>query len=153
MSPPSQRGSALLLVPAAILVLAVLGGIAVDSAVVFLAQRELGSATAAAANDAAGAAFAEAPFYEDGRVELDVEAARRVADASMRARAPRGLEYTDGPKVRVVGRQLCVEASAQVKRIFAPAIPGIARTVTLHARSSASLSGGESTAGNNTCGE
>lgn len=151
MSGRSQRGSALLLVPAAILVLAVLGGIAVDSAVVFLAQRELGSATAAAANDAAGAAFAESPFYEGGRVELDIDAARRVAAASMRAREPRGLEYIDGPSVRAVGRQLCVEASAQVKRIFAPAIPGVARTVTLHARSSASLVGDNSQRDNTAC--
>ncbi len=134
-----QRGSVLLLVPAAVLVLIVLGAIAVDSAVVFLGQRELGSAVAAAANDAAGAAFADAPFYEGGRVEIDVARAREVAAASLAARAPRGLEFTGPPEVAVVGRQLCVTARARVNRVFAPGIPGAARVATLTAHVAATL--------------
>jgi hypothetical protein len=124
---------------AAVLVLVVLGAIAVDAAVVFLGQRELGSATAAAANDAAGAAFADAPFYEGGQVELDPAAAARVADASIRARLARGVDFVGSPRVTIVGRQVCVEAEAVVKRIFGAAIPGVSRTVTIHARSAASL--------------
>jgi hypothetical protein len=121
--------------------LIVLGAIAVDAAVVFLGQRELGSATAAAANDAAGAAFADAPFYEGGRVELDIDAAAQVAAASLRARAPQGLEFVGSPRVFISGRQLCVEAQARVRRVFAAAVPGVSRVVTLRARSVASLAG------------
>ncbi|MDT7548844.1 MAG: hypothetical protein QOE84_1238, partial [Actinomycetota bacterium] len=44
-----------MLMPAALLVLVVLGSIAVDSPRLFLAQRELPDAAAGAANDAAGA--------------------------------------------------------------------------------------------------
>jgi uncharacterized membrane protein len=137
----SERGSVLLLVPTAVLVLVVLGAVAVDAAVVFLGQRELGSAVAAAANDAAAAAFADAPFYEAGRVEIDLARARRVAAASLAARAVRGLELTGPPEVIVLGRQLCVRAQARVDRVFAPAIPGAARATTIRAQSTATLAG------------
>jgi len=134
-----QRGSVLLLVPAAVLVLMVLGAIAVDGAIVFLGQRELGSAVAAAANDAAGAAFADAPFYEAGRVEVDVDRAQRVAAASLAARAPRGIELRGPPEVTIVGRQLCVRATARVPRVFARSIPGASRSVVITAESTATL--------------
>lgn len=137
----TERGSVLLLVPAAVLVLFVLGAIAVDAAVVFLAQRELGSATAAAANDAAAAAFAEAPFYERGRVELDLARARYVAAESLAARASTGLALIGEPDVRIVGRQICVTAEARVPRIFGGAIPGAADPPIVRAQSSATLAG------------
>ena len=49
----NERGSVLLLFPAAVLIVIVLSAITVDSSIAFLAQRELANATAAAANDAA----------------------------------------------------------------------------------------------------
>jgi hypothetical protein len=135
-----QRGSVLLLVPAGILVLMILGAIAVDSAVVFLGQRELGSAVAAAANDAAAAAFAEAPFYEGGRVEIDVSLAQHVAQQSFDARKAAQIELTGPLEVTVVGRQICVAAEATVRRIFTPRGIGVSPTATIRARSGATLS-------------
>src|SRR5207248_6070957 len=69
----SERGSTLLLFPAAVLVVFVLGAIAADLASVFLGERELANATAAAANDTATEALANAAFYRGGQL--------RVADA------------------------------------------------------------------------
>ena len=134
-----ERGSVLLLVPAAVLVLVVLGSIAVDASVVFLGQRELAGAVAAAANDAAGAAFAEAPFYDSGQVELDLPRARDVAAASLAARAPRGIEITGPPEVFVSGNQLCVRATGVVRKVLAPAVPGASRQTVVHAQSTATL--------------
>ena len=71
----SDEGSALMLVPAGVLVLLVLGAIAIDSAVVALAQRELSDRTAAVANDVAGAGASDASFYEAGDVTLSQDAA------------------------------------------------------------------------------
>ena len=83
-----------MLVPAGVLVLVILGAIAVDSAIAFLAQRELTGAAAAAANDAAAAAISDQTFYSGqpsarpGAVEIDDEAARRVVQAALESRAP-----------------------------------------------------------------
>ena len=147
MSTRTERGSVLLLVPAGVLVLIVLGAIAVDSAVVFLGQRELGNAVAAAANDAAAAAFADAPFYEGGRVEIDLVRAREIAAASLAARKPREIVLTGPPEITVVGRQLCVTAEAQVKHIFARSIPGASRVSVIRAKSTATLTGRNHTNG------
>src|SRR3712207_1178709 len=48
--PRDETGSALILMPAAVLVLVILAAIAVDAAIMFLGERELAAATAAAAN-------------------------------------------------------------------------------------------------------
>jgi hypothetical protein len=129
----------LLLIPAAVLVLVVLGGISVDAAVVYLGQRELGNAVAAAANDAAGAAFSQGPFYGAGQVELDPARAAQIAGQSLAARAARGIELDGPPVVVVSGRQVCVHARAHVRRIFAGGIPGATRSAAIDAVSRATL--------------
>ena len=131
----------LLLIPAAVLVLVVLGGISVDAAVVYLGQRELGNAVAAAANDAAGASFSQAPFYGGGRVELDPARAAQIAAASLEARASRGLHLSGPPVVVVSGRRVCVRAAATVERIFSGGVPGAHRSAHIEATSEATLRG------------
>ena len=115
-----------MLVPAAVLVLFVLGSIAVDSSLAFMAQRELTSAAAAAANDAAGAALSDDAFYgggTPGQVLLDQAAAEEVARIALDKRAPLGL--TDVvQRVIVSGEQVCVVVTGRVGYIFAKAIPG-----------------------------
>lgn len=128
-----ERGSVLMLMPAVVLVLVVLGGISVDSATVFLAQRELVSAAAAAANDAAAAAMDDASFYEDGDVVIDPARAREVAIASVAARAARGMTLTSDPEVTVVGDRIEVVVHAEVPLVFAPAVPGVSRSVAVTA--------------------
>ena len=136
-----DRGSVLILVPAAVLVLLILGAIAVDSAVVLLAQRELANTTAGVANDIAGAGVSDDAFYADGAVRLDQRAAdSRVTAAFGIDRMPAGFEAWDGT-ARVdagSGAQVTVEAWAQVSYVFAGALPGVRSTTVVRATSVAS---------------
>lgn len=121
-----ERGSALLLVPAGVLVLVVLGAIAVDFALAFLGQRELAGAAAAAANDAAAAALSDAAFYGDGAVAVDPVRAEAVAIEAVGARRPGGVEVTS-VSARVVGPQVCVTVEGRVSYLFSPVVPGVSR--------------------------
>ncbi|HEX2575085.1 MAG TPA: hypothetical protein VHK88_01980 [Aquihabitans sp.] len=89
----SATGSALLLMPAAVLIVVVLGGIAVDRAVVFGAQRDLVATAQAAANDAASEGVDLRALRSGGDVavardRIDIAVARAVAlaDGTVRAR-------------------------------------------------------------------
>jgi hypothetical protein len=137
-----ESGSVLMLVPAGILVLLVLGAIAVDSAVVFLAQRDLANRTAAAANDIAGAAVSDEAFYTGGAIVVPEGVADAFVDVSFSAaRRPAGFESWSAD-ARTVGRSVTVSAEAEVRYLFAPAVPGAARTTTVRARSTAVAVGG-----------
>lgn len=123
-----------MLMPAAVLVVIVLGAIAVDFAVVFLAERELANVAAAAANDAATRAVDRDRFYADGTVELDPATAARVAEQVVAVGGPR---YAEGLEVGVtVDRSrpvVTVEVQAEVDYIFAKAIPGARHSATVQA--------------------
>lgn len=138
-----DKGSVLMLVPAAVLVLVVLGAIAVDSAVVFLAQRDLANRTAAVANDVAGAATSDPSFYGEGRVVIDARSARSYVDAAFApSLRPAGYERWS-PSLRLLGdRTVEVSAVAEVRYVFAGAIPGVRHTATVSARSVATARGG-----------
>ena len=58
-----------------------LAAMTVDSAIAFLAQRELVNATAAAANDAATQALSDSAFYTGNRVELSPSGVESIAVA------------------------------------------------------------------------
>jgi len=120
-----ERGSALALMPAAVLVFVVLGAIAVDFAVAFLAEREVSNAAAAAANDAAGAALDQERFYADGAIRLDPASARSIGRASV---AAAGLDHLDDLDVRVSVRgdvpEVTVTVSARAGYVFSKALPG-----------------------------
>jgi len=85
-----DQGSALLLMPVAVLI--VLGAIAVDSSITFLAQRELVDATQAAANDAATYGADVGQIRSGSGYTLDRS---RVDEAVRRAFAGRGLDRVD----------------------------------------------------------
>jgi len=133
-----DRGSVLMLVPAAVLVLVILGAIAVDFSVAFLGQRELTSAAGAAANDAS-TAIAEGRFYRSapgGGVVIDESRAARVVDQALAARAPRGVSI-DGVSVDPSGGQVCVVLRGRVDYVFAKAIPGMAHGAAVQGRATA----------------
>ena len=126
-----ERGSVLLLFPAAVLIVLVLSAITVDSSIAFLAQRELANATAAAANDAASRAIDSQAFYEGDRVELDPYAVEAVAlervQLAIDGSRHRALEVrvTASPPVRPgCPWTVRVSASSNVPYVFARAIPG-----------------------------
>ncbi len=131
-----------MLVPAGILVLLILAAIAVDSSIVLLAQRDLANRTAATANDVAGALVDDSRFYSTGDIAVDERrASQYTALAFQPGRHPAGVE-TWRASATVVGRQVTIEASAEVPYLFGRAVPGLPRTTTVRARSTATATGG-----------
>ena len=139
-----ERGSALMLMPAAVLVFLVLGAIAVDFAVAFLAEREVSNAAAAAANDAAGAALDRDRFYDDGVVRLD---AARATSVGRSAVAAAGLDDLDDVDVRVQvspgAPVVTVTVSARARYLFATALPGGPDGVDVEATATATAEEGD----------
>ena len=138
-----EDGSVLMLVPAGILVLLVLAAVAVDSALVFVAQRDLANRTAAAANDIAAAAVSDDAFYDGGgTIVLQEARADAFVDVTFAPeRRPEGFEARTA-SATTVGREVTVVAEAEVRYLFAPAVPGVARTTVVRARSTAVAVGG-----------
>lgn len=138
---PTEAGSVLLLFPAAILVVVVLAAIAVDSAIAFLAQREVANAVTAAANDAAGEGVSNGAFYRGGRVDLDGATVEQLATERVMA-ALDGDRFRDvqvGVTVHPPASPGCpseveVEATARVATLFAAALPGNSGDVGVGAR-------------------
>jgi hypothetical protein len=125
--------------PAAVLVLLVFAAIAVDFAVIFLGEREVADAAAAAANDAVVAAIGERPFYTCGRLSLDQVAAEQVATQAVEARTSDSVA-TSKVLVKVGSTaagvpQASVTVTGTVNLIFASAIPGASRAAEVSATS------------------
>lgn len=124
-----------MLVPAAVLVLLVLGALAVDAGLAFLGQRTLADAAAAAANDAAALGLSDAAFYgsAEGPLVLDQAAAARAAHEAVAARRVRGVEVV-GQVVAVRGAQVCVHLTGRVPYLFSPVVrvPGVPRSAVVH---------------------
>jgi Flp pilus assembly protein TadG len=132
-----ERGSALTLVPAGVLVLIVLGAVALDLSIAFLGERELANATAAAANDAASALDEDALRAGDQLV-LDPRRADIVARRSLAARGRTPVDV-DRVAVDVDGVRVTVRASGTVTYVFAKAVPGAPRRARVEAVSTAEL--------------
>lgn len=121
-----ERGSVLALVPAAFLVLIILGALAVDSAAAYLGQRRLTDTIAAAANDAASAALSNQNFYRSGEVQLDPAVAAEVVCQSINAQANRDLNDVR-VSMAVDGAAIRIHASATVDAVFGRSLPDMAR--------------------------
>lgn len=81
-----DRGSVLMLMPAAIVIVLLLGAIAVDSAIVYLGQRQAYNVAFDAANDAAGAGFDAAEARATGTIVYRPDRVRElVAEAVLAA--------------------------------------------------------------------
>ena len=130
-----------MLVPAGVLVLIILGAIAIDSAVIVLAQRDLQNRTAAIGNDAATLALDEAAFYDEGEVVLSPEAvATYTAVAFAPANKPEGYAAW-GANAVTTGRSVEVSAWADVSTIFLRALPGLPDVTRVEATSVATAEG------------
>ena len=134
----SERGNALFLVPAGILILVMLAAIAVDFSHLHLERRELLAATSAAANDAVTAIDQDLlRSGVDARFELDVARVEAVAAASLAARG-----FTVAPTVSLSASAagnpvVTVQVSRTVDYIFVKAVPGGSRGFTVTAEASA----------------
>jgi hypothetical protein len=106
---PAERGSTLILMPVAALIFVVLGSLAVDATVLFLAERELAGTAAGAANDAATQAIDIELFYDAGCLRLDEARAGQVVAGSVAAKrlGDAGIRL-DPPDVVARGRRVTV---------------------------------------------
>ena len=127
-----------MLMPAGVLIVLLLGALAVDSAIMFLGERELADLAAAAANDAATLSLREDVFYRCGRLELDPAQAERTARTVATARTSDAVELA-GIGVSIDNQlsppEVTVTASGTVKLIFTPALPGSGRARAVQATS------------------
>ncbi|MGH9183343.1 MAG: hypothetical protein ACRDZ9_05955 [Acidimicrobiales bacterium] len=138
-----RRGSVLMLLPAAVLVFVVLGAIAVDFAVVLLAQRQLANAAAGAANDAAAEAVDVGSFYASKSVRLAPTRAEEVVRASVGAAGLEGLDDVRTSVEVAAGEPVVtVTVTARVGYIFAKAVPGGPEWATVEATAAASAEQG-----------
>ena len=122
-----------------------LAAMTVDSAIAFLAQRQLVNATAAAANDAATEALSDSAFYEDDRIELTAAAVEAVAVDRVYALVDQsrhhGLSVTAeavAPAAAGCSWTVRVVASSHVDELFGKALPGSRGQADVRAQSTAS---------------
>jgi hypothetical protein len=122
-----------------VLVVVVLAAIAVDAAIAFLGQREVANAVVSAANDAAGAGIGEHAFYREATVDLDPSAVATLAEERVRAVLDPGRFHGLEVDVSVVPAsggcppRVRVRAAATVDALFANALPGERRQMTVSA--------------------
>ncbi|MGH9115466.1 MAG: hypothetical protein ACRDWW_06495 [Acidimicrobiales bacterium] len=129
-----ERGSVLVLVPAGLLVLFLLAGIAVDSAAAYLGQQQLRDTLAAAANDAATAGLSGSSFYQGGAVRIDEANAARTVCLDVVAQSGsdlHGVQLWMG----VTPTTVRLSGAATVDAVFGRLIPGFGHR---HVRASAS---------------
>lgn len=134
-----------MLMPVGILAVVVLAAVAVDASVAFLGERELSGAVSAAANDAATQALSDRGFYRRGGVELDDREVERIAVDRVRSSLDPGRHRSLVVHAEVIRPRgagcawtLRVEASASVRYVFAPALPGGPDEARVDATASAS---------------
>jgi uncharacterized membrane protein len=137
----SERGSALPLVPALFLICIFLGILAVDTASIFLAQRELLNATAAAANDAASEI--EGPeYFNVANYKILQQRAELVANKSITDR----LDDTfRGPKATasISGNFVVISTDATITPLFRSILPKSMQRITLRVKARAAADKGE----------
>jgi Flp pilus assembly protein TadG len=127
MQQPHRRresGSVLMLMPAAVLIVMVLGAIAVDLSVVRMGQRELIAAAGDAANDAVTIGLDEAALRAGDGYRLDAE---RVRDSVEHTLAAKGMldDLAEPPVVTIDGETtVTVQLARRVPHLFAKALPG-----------------------------
>lgn len=126
------QGSVLMLMPAAVLIMLLLGAIAIDSAIVHLGQRQAYDVASDAANDAAGAGFDLEAARTDGEIVYDPDRVEALAAQAIGAAGIDGLELVSA---RVDGTGVVVTVRRTVEHLFVQALGDAARDViTISAR-------------------
>jgi len=131
-----SRGSVLMLMPAGVLVVLLLGAIAFDLSVVFLRQRQASSLAVDVANDLATAALDEGAFRADGTYRLDPDRADQLADVIVAASDLRD-EVLDLEVNVLTPDSVEVRLVVTVDYVFAKAIPGTSDGTTVTATATA----------------
>jgi uncharacterized membrane protein len=130
-----------MLMPAAVIVLLVLGAITFDFAHLYLAKRELQAAAESAANDAVTFGVDQAAVRRGDGVRLDESSVLRAVELSVAAHGNE-LHLVSAPQVEVEGTgEIRVELTARVDFVFAPAVPGSPHKSIVHASATAAAAG------------
>lgn len=116
-----QSGTVLMLFPAAVFVVCVLGALAVDSANVVMHRRDLQHVADAAANDAAALSL-DSTALRQGQVIIDAELAQATAETSIAAQDVRGI--TSVTVTVEDDNTVVVSLEASHPSVFARSIPG-----------------------------
>jgi len=128
-----------MLMPAAVLVLLILGAITVDYAHLYLQKQELQTAAEAAVNDALTWGLDQAALRRGDGVALDGRRVRDAVTASLAAHGT-GLTLTAPPVIDQLGpTRLRVTLVARVDYVFVPAIAGMSRSALVRASATADL--------------
>lgn len=117
-----ERGSVLMLVPAGVLIVFVLGSIAVDMSLVHLRKRQAFDLASAAANDAATAGADQAAL-RSGSYVIEPGSARAVVDDVVGA-SELAPHLAAPPSVTVTAEGVSVEITLEADYIFAGVVPG-----------------------------
>ncbi|MEQ1788284.1 MAG: hypothetical protein ABL966_14625 [Acidimicrobiales bacterium] len=126
----------LMLMPAGVMIVLLLGAIAFDLSLVFLRQRQASSLAIDVANDVATAALDEGAFRRDGVFRLDPDRADALGVELVGASDLRAL--VEALEVEVVGPdEVTVRVVLQVDYVFARAIPGASDGTTVTAAATA----------------
>ena len=134
-----ERASALMLVPAGVLVLLVLAAIAIDSAAILLAQRELANQTAAVANDITTLALDDDALYGAGTVTIDAGRASEFVERAL-ATPPQGARSVEAAfEIAPDGRTITISTRAEVPWFFARVLPTADDVAVVEAVSTATL--------------
>lgn len=112
-------GSVLMLMPAAVLIVLLLGAIAVDSAIVYLGQRQAYNVAFDAANDAAGAGFDLDAARTSGDIVYDPE---RVEALAVQAVAAAGIDDLELVSAEIDGTGVVVTVRRTVQHLFVQAL-------------------------------
>lgn len=137
----SARGSVLMLMPAAVLIVLLLGAIAVDSAIGYLGQRQAYNVAFDAANDAAGAGFDATVARTQGRIVYDDA---RVGEVAAQAVAAAGIDDVElvGVGVDHQTGEVAVTVEVTIDRLFVQAFGRASRApIRMTARASGETRG------------
>lgn len=130
------RGSVLMLMPAGVLVVLLLGAISFDLSLVFLRQRQASSVAVDVANDLASAAFDEDRYRSTGEFTLDPARADDLGATFVAASDLAGDVVAVDVEV-LAADVVRVTLTVRVDYVFAKAIPGAAEGTTVTANATA----------------
>lgn len=102
--------------------MAVLAAISVNSALLYLAQRQLANTAASAAVAGAGA-ISQSAFYHSGQLVLSPRRASAIAEQAVASEAP-GAARSIAVSVVVSGNEVCVSLAGKAQAIFGSRLPG-----------------------------
>ena len=130
-----------MLMPAAVLVLLVLGAITFDYAHLYLEKQDLQATAESAANDAVTFGVDQAALRRGEGVHLDPDAVVRSVEASLAVHAT-GLHLVAPPQVDMPDpTTVRVTLTGRVDYVFVPAVPGASHSAVVHASASATVVG------------